>query len=423
MSRPLPTLSPGRERIVLILLAAIQFTHIVDFMVLMPLGPQLMRVFTVSPGQFALLVSAYTFGAAASALVAALHIDRYDRKHVLLVIYAGFTGTTLLCAIAPTFWTLLATRVVSGVFGGIASAIVYAILGDLVPDSRRGSATGVVAMGFPLAAVAGVPGGLLIGGHLGWRATFVTIGLLATILCALAWRMLPPVRHHVTSEDPVPGGAGDRMRKVFGNRNHLNAFALIAVLMFAGFSVIPFISPYMVSNVGLSESDLPLLYLAGGSATLFTSRLFGRMADRHGKVRTFRTVAAISILPLLVTTNLPPVPVPVAMASSVLFMVFVSGRFVPLMALVNAAVDTRVRGAFLVFNSAIQQFFSGLASLAGGLILGHDAAGRMTHYWVVGLLAAGATLACMVLAGRVKPATPGTPPPAGRAIRGDRTPG
>lgn len=390
------------ERLTLGLLAAIQFTHIVDFMIMMPLGPQLMRVMGISTRDFGFLVSAYTFGAAASGFLAAFHIDRFDRKKALLAIYFAFAVTTLLCAIAPGFYALLAARIVSGIFGGIAGAVVHAIVGDLIPDARRGRATGIVASAFSISAVAGVPIGLFLSNHFAWRAPFVFLTTLSVVLLVLAWRVLPDMRRHFHSGRHA--SALQTIRNVFSNRNHLNAFALTATLMFGGFSVVPFISPYMVANVGLRETDLPYLYLAGGLATFFTSQWIGRMSDKHGKLKMFRAIAAISIVPLLLTTNLPPVPVPLAIAASVIFMVFVSGRFVPLMALVNASTVPRVRGSFLAFNASIQQLFAGLAAFVAGTIMGHSNDGRITYYWLVGLIAVGATLACIVLAGRVRSA-------------------
>lgn len=391
-----------RERLVLALLAGVQLTHILDFMVLMPLGPQLMRVFQVSPGQFGLLVSAYTFGAAAAGIAAAFHVDRFDRKHALLVIYAGFAVTTLLCALAPGFGTLLAARAAAGMFGGIAGAVVYAIVGDLIPEARRATATGVVASAFSLSAVAGVPLGLFLASRFGWRAPFVLLACVAVPLWVVAFRILPPVTQHLSAS--ARRSAAGQLRTVFGHPNHRRAFALTTVMMFAAFSVIPFISAYTVANVGLRETDLTWLYLAGGLATFFTSRLIGRLADRYGKKRVFRVLALISTVPLLVTTNLPPVPVPVAILASVLFMVFVSGRFVPVMALLTASVEPRVRGSFLAFNSALQQLSAGLASFCAGLVLGHSSTGQITRYWLVGVVAVAATLAGIAIVGRLQTA-------------------
>jgi predicted MFS family arabinose efflux permease len=405
-----------RERLLLALLAAVQVSHIMDFMIMMPLGPQLMRVFHVTPRDFGLLVSAYTFGAAVSGFLAAFHMDRFDRKRVLLVIYAGFCLSTLLCALAPDFPTLLAARTVAGVFGGIAGAVVQAIVGDLVPEQRRGAATGAIAAGFSLSSVAGVPLGLFLANAWGWRAPFLFLTAASVLLWLVAARSLPRVDRHLRARRLLDMRA--QLRAVFGVANHRRAFALTATLMFAGFSVIPFISPYMVANVHLPESALPTLYFFGGLATLFTSRWIGRLADRHGKGRTFRVVAALSIVPLLVTTNLPPVPVAVAIAASVLFMVLVSGRFVPMMALVTGAMEPRLRGSFLSFNGAIQQLAAGAASAGAGLVMGRAADGSITRYWLVGLGAVTATLACMWLAGRVREASH----PHDRITTEDRSP-
>jgi predicted MFS family arabinose efflux permease len=195
----------------------------------------------------------------------------------------------------------------------------------------------------------------------------------------------------------------EQMKAVFGSANHLRVFVFMFALMFAGFTVIPFIAPYMVANVGLEETDLPYLYFFGGLATVFTSRYIGKLADRHGKRQMFTVIAAISIVPLLITTNLPPVPVPVAIGASVIFMVFVSGRFVPAMALMISSVEPRLRGGFMSINSAIQQLGLGAASLLAGSVIGHSATGTLSRYWLVGFIAVGATLLAIALAWRVKP--------------------
>ncbi len=391
----------GRSEVLLLaVLTGVQFTHIMDFMVLMPLGPQLMRLWKIDPHQFGLLVSAYTFSAAVAALLCAFYIDRFDRKAALLLLYGGFALSTLLCALAPGYWTLLGARAVAGAFGGVAGAAVYSIVGDTIPDSRRGTAMGKIMVAFPISAVAGVPVGLLLASYFNWRAPFFLLTMISVLVLLGAWKILPPLRAHVAhakSQNPLR-----QAHAVFADANHRRALTLIAILIFGGFSVIPFIAPYMVANVGLREIDLPWLYFFGGMATVFTSRRIGRLADRHGKRETFTVIALISIAPLLITTNLPPVPVWVAICASVLFMVFVSGRFVPAMAIVTAAAQPKLRGSFMSFNSAIQQLALGMASLLSGAIIGHSSSGALTHYWTVGLIAVGCTLVAIFLARVVK---------------------
>ena len=389
------------ERLLVFVLAAIQFTHVLDFMIIMPLGPQLMRVMLISPQQFGLLVSAYTLAAAVAALAVAFYTDRFDRRKTLLFLYAGFVISTLLCGIAPGYSALLAARAIAGAFGGLAGATVHSIIGDAIPEQRRGAATGMIMSAFALSSIIGVPIGLFLAAHFSWRAPFLFLVVVSTLVLILTWKILPPMRGHIVegeSHRPL-----DQMNAVFGTANHLRAFVFMFALMFAGFSVIPFIAPYMVANVGLKETDLPYLYFFGGLATVFSSRYIGKLADRHGKRQMFTVIAAISIVPLLITTNLPPVPVPVAIGASVIFMLFVSGRFVPAMALMISSVEPRLRGGFMSINSAIQQLGLGAASLLAGSIIGHGAAGTLTRYWLVGFIAVGATLLAIALAWRVKP--------------------
>jgi predicted MFS family arabinose efflux permease len=372
-----------------------------DFMIMMPLGPQLMRVMLISPQQFGLLVSAYTFTAAAAALAVAFYTDRFDRRKTLVFLYAGFVISTLLCGLAPVYGALLAARAAAGAFGGVAGATVHSIIGDAIPEQRRGAATGMIMSAFALSSIIGVPIGLLLAAHFSWRAPFLLLVVVSTLVLILTWKLLPQMRGHIVEDQshrPL-----NQMKAVFGTANHLRAFVFMFVLMFAGFSVIPFISPYMVANVGLKETDLPYLYFFGGLATVFTSRYIGKLADRHGKRQVFTLIGLISIAPLLITTNLPRVPVPVAICASVIFMVFVSGRFVPAMALVISSVEPRLRGGFMSINSAIQQLGLGAASLLAGTIIGHGAAGTLTRYWLVGFIAVGATLLAIALAWRVKP--------------------
>lgn len=393
--RPAPS-----EFSLLITLAAVQFTHIVDFMIMMPLGPQLMRLLDIGPREFSLLVSAYTFAAAASGFVAAFWIDRFDHKRVLLALYGGFIVATALCGLAPNYPMLLAARIVAGTFGGVIGGLVLAIVADLVPFARRATATGIVATSFSLAAVAGVPAGLWIAAHSNWRTPFLALAAASVVVAFAALRLLPPLSAHLAHA--VRRRPLEQLRAIFGERNHRRAFAFTVVLMFAGFSVIPFIAPYNVANVGLAEVDLPLMYFAGGLATLVSSPLIGRLADRYGKKRVFAVVGALSIVPILVTTHLPPVSLGVVVSCAVLFFVLVTGRFGPGMALISGSAEPRLRGSFMSFNASIQQLGAGLAALTAGLVIGRTPEGTLTHYGVVGWVAAVFTLGAIWLAQRIR---------------------
>ncbi len=401
---PGPNGTVRSEWVLLLVLAGVQFTHIMDFMVMMPLGPQFMRLLNLTPAQFGWLVSIYTFSASLCGFIAALYIDRFDRKHAVLFLYGGLALSTLLCALAPGFAMLLAARAMAGAFGGILSATVFSIIGDVIPEERRATATGTVMMAFSVSAILGVPTGLYLANHFSWRAPFVLLGVLSVVFLVIAWRVLPALRSHMEHQHETH--LYKQLHAIFSVPRHLNAFALIATLMFAGFSVIPYISPYLVANAGLPETDLPILYLCGGLVTLVSSRSIGRLADYWGKREVFIAVATLSIVPILVITHIPHVTLLAAVIVMIFFMVLVSGRLVPAIALIISSVEPRLRGSFMNFNSSIQQFSAGLAAAGAGAIIGKTPGGELTHYDRVGLLATVCTLACIALAWRLGNRTP-----------------
>lgn len=397
---PLPTtLDSRQERLLILALAGVQFCHIVDFMVLMPLGPQLMRQLHINTSQFGLLVSAYTFAAGLSGFASAFVTDHIDRRRMLLTLFTGFALATLACGFANSYAMLMAARIAAGACGGILGATVLALIGDCIPDSRRGFATGKIMASFSVAAVAGVPLGLFLANSFGsWHAPFIFVACVASALWLLAFRAVPsvPARQHGDYE------LLRTFKAVFSVGNHWLSFALIAALMLAGFSVIPFLSPYMVHNVGLRETQLPLLYLCGGIATFFTAPAIGKLADKIGKARTLRLVALTSILPLFLVTHLPPLPLPVVLATTTFFMIFVTGRLIPAMAIITASCTPALRGRFLGFNTALQQLAASLASLWPTWVLTTNASGQLVNYAWVGYGAISMTVAAMWLAGRIK---------------------
>jgi len=394
-----PHLSAQRERWLLLTIAGIQFTHILDFMIMMPLGPQFTRLFAISDAQFGLLVSAYTLSAGVSGLAAATYVDRFDRKRLLLTLYVLFALATLACGLAPGYGFLMAARVAAGMFGGVLSALSQTIVADVVPFERRGRAMGIVMSSFAVSTVAGVPAGLYIANQLGWQAAFIAIALLSALLAGGAALTLPRLDSHLRGAHRPSAWRGIAM--VLSERNHLEAFGFSALMMFAGFLVIPFITIYLQANVGLTDEQIPLIYLCGGLATLVSARVVGHLTDRIGKVRTFSLLAVLVVLPLLAMTLLRPAPLPLVLLVSTLLFVLLSGRMIPGMALVTSAADPALRGTFMAFNSAVQSAAMGAASFLGGSIISRDAAGLVQHYWVSGLIGATASLVSIGLARRL----------------------
>jgi predicted MFS family arabinose efflux permease len=397
-------LPPGsrREWGFLSLLTAVQVSHVLDFVIIMPLGPQFMRVFSINPAQFGVIVSAYTFAAAVSGLVGAIWIDRFDRRHALLTLFAGFVLGTLACALAPNFQLLVAARVVAGAFGGTMSGLTLAIVGDVFAENRRGMATGAVMSSFSIASVLGVPFGLFLASRYHWHAPFFFLAGLGAVVWIAAWLVLPSIRRHMAGGADATARGARGLVEVLTHSNHLRAFMLVICMMVAGFTVIPYISAYMVRNVGLPEDQLFYIYLVGGSLNFFVARWVGRLADRFGKLRVFTVVAVASIAPILALTHLPPVPLWGLLAVSTAFMCSMSGRFVPAMAMVTSSVATRSRGSFKSDNSSIQSMGSGFAAFVGGAIIAELPDGRLLHFDRVGYLAALATLISLPLARRLR---------------------
>ncbi len=291
-------------------------------------------------------------------------------------------------------------------FGGVLGGLVFAIVADLVPYARRATATAVVAAAFSMAAVAGVPLSLWIAARLSWRAPFLALAALSIAVGIAAARLIPPLAaHHASGRRVRPL---EQLRAIFGEPNHRRAFAFMTVLSLSVFAVVPYFAAYNVANVGVGEADLTVIYFAGGATSLVTAQVIGRLADRRGKRRVFTILALISVVPILVVTHMPPLPLPWVVALSMLFFVFVPGRFGPASALVTGSVRPALRGSFMTFNASIQQLASGIASLAGGLIIGRAPDGTFTHYGIVGWLSVGCTLACVWLVGRIRVVDDGT---------------
>ena len=398
------------ERAVLLTLAAVQFTSIVDFMVIMPLGPQLMRTLSITPAQFGLIVSSYTISAGIAGVVASSLIDRFGRKAAFLSLYVGFLIGTLFCGLATTYPILLAARVVTGAFGGVLGGMAMAIIGDVFPDERRGRATGTLMSAFALASIFGVPFGLFLGTRYDWHAPFLMLVVLGLPVLGVGMKALPPLRDHLRKNR---GGDWSRLVETYTHPNHVRAFALVTFVMLGTFMVVPFISPYFVANVGLTEGQLPWIYVGGGACAFISSPLIGRWADRSGKLYVYRIIAPMSAMIMLAITILPRVGLGLAVASVSVLMVCNSGRMIAAMALINASVEPRLRGGFMSAYSSVQHVASGLGAFLAGLIIAEAPDHTYRNYGWVGVIGMASTFLSIWFAGRLRPAhaTSSTVPP------------
>ncbi|HEX8327931.1 MAG TPA: MFS transporter [Hymenobacter sp.] len=403
------------EKLLLALLAAVQFTNVLDFVIMMPLGPQLMPALGIVPRQFGLVISAYTFSAGATGLAAAFFLDRFNRKTALLALYLGFGLGTVACALAPTYPWLVAARVLTGAFGGVLGSLVLAIVGDAVPESRRGQAIGIVMGAFSVASVLGIPFGLFLASRFSWHLPFLVLGGLSLVVWAVIYFVMPSMTGHI---GPRALSLSERASDVLGLFRRASvryALLLTALLVLGQFTVISFLSPSLVGNVGFSINQLSYVYLVGGALTFFTSPLVGRLADRYGKVPVF-TLATLATIPvLLVLTRLGPTPLPLVLTLTAATFAVMGGRYVPATALATTVVPPRQRGSFMSLNTSVQQLAAGAAAYLAGLIVLQTSTGRLLHYEVVGYVAAAANLVSLLVIRRVQPAPAAAMPAAGSA--------
>ncbi len=359
------------ERIILFLLAAINFTHILDFMIIMPLGNYLIPYFHISTQQFALIVSAYSYAAFASGIIAAFVVDNFDRKRSLLFGYIGFIVGTALCGLAPTYQFLIAARIMAGLFGGLIGAQVLSIVADTFEYEKRGRAMGYLMAAFSVASILGVPLSLYIANIFNWHAPFILVAAIGAVLLPFTIKFIPPMRLHL--ENKIKQKSTAALQVIFSRKETLIALALSGLLMFGHFIIIPFINPFMEFNVGFTKNEIPLIYVVGGAATLFSAPYFGKLADRIGKIKVYTICAALTLPFVYFITNMPAIAFYYVLIATGLWFIVSNGRSVAAQAMFSNVIEPQYRGSFMSLNSSLQQLFVGSASFMAGLIVTNDA--------------------------------------------------
>lgn len=390
------------DKILLFVLACLNFTHIMDFMIMMPMGPQLMRYFNLSPQQFSFIVSAYSLSAGISGFLFSFWADRFPRKYILLIAYVGFVIGTIGCGLASTYATLVVARTVAGMFGGVIGAQVLSIVGDTFPYERRAQAMSIVMTAFSVASVVGVPVGLYLATQISWHAPFLAVGALGLLVIALVIRYVPRLDGHLQRGESRPGPFAV-VTNILSNPNQLRALWLTSTIMIGHFSIIPFIAPYMVSNVGFGEDQLYLIYAVGGALTIFSAPVVGKIADRRGKLPVFTVFAILSLLPIYLITTMPPSPLAYVLFVAGLFFIFSNGRLIPTQAMTSSVVTPQQRGGFMSINQSLQLLMQSVATYGAGLIIQKDSNGQLLNYPIVGFLAIAAISVSIFIARTVKP--------------------
>ncbi len=375
-----------QEKLLLFILASVNFTHIMDFIIMMPLGPLLMKIFDITPREFGFVVSSYSLSAGISGFLAAFFVDKYDRKKVLLFAYIGFVIGTFACAIAPTYILLCAARVLAGIFGGMIGSQVLSIVADAFSYERRASAMGTVMVAFSLASVIGVPAGMYLTNHFDWHTPFFVIAGLGVLIIFLIMNFVPKLDDHLKADAPKRNPF-HVITDILQNPNQMRALFLSIVIMLGHFSIIPYISPALVGNAGFSQSDIYLIYFVGGLMTIFTAPVVGKIADKRGKYPVFLVFALLSMIPLWLITNLYVVPLYIILTIAGIFFIFSNGRLIPTQAMVSSVVTPQQRGGFMAINSSVQLLAQAIATMVGGAIIHKTPTGYIENYQYVGYFA------------------------------------
>ena len=376
-------------------LAFLQFTIILDFMILSPLGATLLQVLHVSTSQFSLVVSVYAFSAGASGLLTAGFADKFDRKKLLLFFYAGFILGTALCGIATTYHFLLAARIVTGLFGGVIGSISMAITADLFPLEMRGRVMGIIQTAFAASQVLGLPVGLYLSNRWGWHAPFLMIAGIGAAAGGVIALGLKPIDAHLKIKNDR--NAFQHLVKTISRSDYLRGFTATILLATGGFMLMPFGSTFTVNNLGVSLEKLPVIYLITGLCSIIAGPLVGRLSDSIGKYRVFVLGTGLAIVTVFIYCHLGITPLWVVILVSIFLFIAISARMISISALMSAVPDLKDRGAFMSVNSSLQQFAGGVAASIAGLIVVQTSSGKLSHYDLLGYVVITAMAITVVL--------------------------
>jgi predicted MFS family arabinose efflux permease len=389
-----PPLSPYQRAIVAVL-AFLQFTIILDFMVLSPLGAMIMPTLKVSPPQFGVLVSAYAFSAGLAGLLASGFTDRFDRKKLLLFFYGGFLLGTFLCATADSYYFLLAARIVTGLFGGVIGSIVFAITADLFEYRQRGRVMGVVQAAFAASNVLGLPIGLYLATRWSWHSPFyVILGVGVAVGILIVFFVRPIDAHLKTRPDNSPL---HHFIHTISNTRYLQGFAATVLMTTGGFMLLPFSSAFTVHNLGIRIDQLPITYMVSGICAMITGPLIGRASDAVGKFNVFTWGCVATIIMVLIYTNLGTSSLQTVILVNVLLWIGVSSRMISSTALISAVPSPADRGSYMSISSSLQQISGGIAATAAGMIVKEAPSGAIEHFDIVGYVLVTTTLLTLVM--------------------------
>jgi len=388
------------QKFIIAVLAVLQFTIILDFIIISPLGDILMKTLNMSTTNFGITVSAYAFSAGGSGLLAAGFADKFDRKKLLVFFYTGFIIGTICCAMATDYWTLLSARIVTGLFGGVIGSVSLAIVTDLFVIEQRGRVMGFIQMAFATSQILGIPIGLYCANNWGWHAAFIMIAAMAVIILLAVIIKLKPVNKHLELQSDK--NAFLHLWHTLTNKKYQIGFTAIAFLSIGGFMLQPFGSAFLINNIGIPQEDLPTVYFFTGLSVLFIMPVVGKLSDKVSKVRLFGAGSLISIVTIIIYTNLHAIPLwEVILINMVMFMGVMS-RMIPATTLNTGIPEMKDRGAYMAITSSLQQIAGGVAAVCAGFIVHQQTkTSPLENYNILGYVIAIVTMISVYLVSRV----------------------
>ncbi|MFP5080021.1 MFS transporter [Pedobacter sp. JCM 36344] len=388
------------QRWVIFILAATQFTVILDFMIMSPLGDFMMKSLSMKPAAFGIAVSAYAFSAGLSGLLTAGFADRFDRKKLLIFFYIGFIIGTIFCGFSNNYVQLVSARIFTGLFGGVIGSISLAIISDLFTLQQRGRVMGFVQMGFGASQVLGVPIGLYVANLWNWEAAFLLVAAIAIVTAILLVFKLQPVREHLKFQQDK--SAFKHLWHTLRKRDYRLGFTAMAMLSIGSFMMFPFGSAFAINNIGVTPEQLPQLFFISGISSLLIMPLIGKLSDTISKFKIFAVACVWMMVMVLVYTNMGVTVFWLVVILNIFMMMGIMSRMIPATALVSAVPDMQDRGAFMSINASMQQIAGGVAAVIAGLIVVQKyKSAPLEHYNVVGYLVVGITLLSIYVMNRV----------------------
>jgi DHA1 family inner membrane transport protein len=389
------------EFLIVFLLAFICYLSSLDSMLLMPLGNIIMKTFNVSPVQSTIVVSVYSIVAGISGFLSASIMDQFDRKQLLVVTFIGFIIGTALCGYAFNFNLLILYRGITGIFGGIVGGVCVAIVSDIIPYERRATAMSIISLSFAVAAITGVPAGLFLAKQFNIQMPFKALAVLSLLALVAIVVWIPAIKSHLKNKVPVKNPFVT-ISNIFKDNNQVMALLLAFLLVYSHYIVIQFIVPYMVNNVGFDEDLVPVMYAIGGICTIATSPFIGKISDQKGNFPSFVILVILSFIPIIASTHINKVEIPVAIIVCAIFFILAAGRMIPAYTLMSAATTPEKRGGFMSMRSACMELGTGIASITSGMIVSQGLNGRIEHFNYVGYVSVAVGLLSIYVASKVK---------------------